>query len=426
MNATLGPPLLPTPDAGEPVDRASRRIERRIVFLVGAIQFVNVLDFMIVMPLGPDFAVALDVSTAHIGLVGGIYTAAAAVAGMLGSLFLDRFDRRKALTIAMLGLALGTAAGGFATGLGTLLLARVLAGLFGGPATSLSLAIIADTVPPIRRGKALGSVMAAFSLASILGVPAGLELAGRFGFRAPFFTLAAVGLVITVLSTRLLPPLTKHLAYPRTKSLLPRFDRLTLLSLSNTALVMLGVFAIVPNLSAFVQHNLGYPREMLGMLYLVGGLASFLALKVAGYLVDRFGAAPLVVVGTAFHLLALNFLFLNPWDAVPIFVIFTLYMLSGSVRMVPMQTLATRVPKVDQRARFMSAQSAVQHSSAAMGAFLGSALLVALPDGTLVGMERIAWGAAATAIIVPFLVTFLERGLRDRSRSEESNSATAS
>jgi len=142
--------------------------ERSIVFLVGAVQFVNVLDFMMVMPLGPDFANALGITTSHIGIVGGSYTLAAAVTGVVGSLFLDRFDRRVALGVAMLGLVLGTALGGLATGLPSLLFARVVAGSFGGPATSLSLAIIADAIPKARRGKALGAVMAAFSVASVL------------------------------------------------------------------------------------------------------------------------------------------------------------------------------------------------------------------------------------------------------------------
>lgn len=417
MNAPVKPPVDgPAALDGTEPDAETRRLERRIIFLVGAVQFVNVLDFVIVMPMGPDFADALDISTAHMGLIGGIYTAAAAVAGIVGSLFLDRFDRKKALTVAMFGLAFGTALGGLATGLGSLLMARVIAGCFGGPATSLSLAIITDLVPQARRGKALGSVMAAFSLASILGVPAGLELAARFGFRAPFFTLAALGLLITTLATRLLPTMTKHMESPQTKGRLPTFDRLTLLSLTNTAAVMMGVFAVVPNLSAYVQHNLGYPRELLGMLYLVGGVASFIALRVAGFLVDRFGALPLVIVGTVFHLLALDFLFLDPWKTAPIFSIFTLYMLSGSVRMVPIQTLATQVPATDQRARFMSAQSAVQHLSSAVGAFLGSMVLVALPDGKLVGMEGIAWGAAVIAAVVPLPVMLLERGLRARAK----------
>jgi predicted MFS family arabinose efflux permease len=75
--------------------------ERLIVFLIGAIQFVNVLDFVMVMPLGPDFATALGISTSRIGIVGGSYTAAAAVAGIVGSLFLDKFDRRPALALAI-------------------------------------------------------------------------------------------------------------------------------------------------------------------------------------------------------------------------------------------------------------------------------------------------------------------------------------
>jgi predicted MFS family arabinose efflux permease len=106
--------------------------ERLLIFLVGAIQFVNILDFMMVMPLGPDFAKALGISTAHLGVVGGSYTAAAAVAGIVAAPLLDRFDRRTALGVALFGLVIGTAAGALARGLSTLVLARAIAGAFGG------------------------------------------------------------------------------------------------------------------------------------------------------------------------------------------------------------------------------------------------------------------------------------------------------
>ena len=149
-----------------PTDPTTLASERRVVLLLGAVQFVNILDFMIVMPLGPDFSKALGIPVSHLGTIGGSYTASAAISGLVGSLFLDKFDRRKALGWSMAGLVLGTLAGGFATGLNTLLLARVVAGLFGGPATSLSFSIIADIIPPERRGKAMGIVMGAFSLAS--------------------------------------------------------------------------------------------------------------------------------------------------------------------------------------------------------------------------------------------------------------------
>ncbi len=389
--------------------------ERLLVLLIGAIQFVNVLDFVMVMPLGPDFASALGIPTSRIGIVGGSYTAAAAVAGVVGSLFLDKFDRRVALAVTMLGLVIGTALGGIATGLSTLLVARIVAGGFGGPATSLSLAVIADAIPHERRGKALGAVMSAFSVASVLGVPAGLELSRRFGWRAPFFAVAALGLILTLAATWLMPSMRGHLALPKHAG--PKvklLDSVTGLSLMNTALVMTGLFAVVPNISTFVQHNMGYPRERIGLLYLVGGIASFLVTRVVGALADKLGATTLIALGTLLHVAALLAAFIHPVAALPVLLIFTVYMLSGSVRMVPMQTLASRVPRPQQRARFMSAQSAVQHAASAGGAVLASLVLTGAPDGSLIGMESVAWGALIVACVVPVVTHALERRVRAR------------
>lgn len=389
--------------------------ERLIVLLVGAVQFVNVLDFMMVMPLGPDFANALGIATSHIGIVGGSYTLAAAVTGVVGSLFLDRFDRRVALGVAMLGLVLGTALGGLATGLPSLLFARVVAGGFGGPATSLSLAIIADAIPPARRGKAMGAVMGAFSVASVLGVPAGLELAARLGWRAPFFAVAGLGLVITAAAVWLMPSMRGHLTAPRPSGPKPALlDSITGIALANTALVTLGVFAVVPNISAFIQHNLGFPRGDIGGLYLVGGLASFAVMRVAGALVDRFGASALVGLGTLLHAFALLTAFVYYFEWLPVVVIFTIFMLSASVRMVPLQTLNSRVPQPAQRARFMSAQSAVQHAASAVGAMAASFVLIAAPDGKLVHMDKVAWGALVVACLVPVGAFLLERRINAR------------
>src|ERR1700726_2460329 len=91
--------------------------ERRVVFLVGAVQFINVLDFTMVMPLGPDFARALAIPASELGKMVAGYGRAAAISGFVGSFFLDRFDRRKVLAVAMFGLVLGTLAGGLATDL---------------------------------------------------------------------------------------------------------------------------------------------------------------------------------------------------------------------------------------------------------------------------------------------------------------------
>ena len=404
--------------------------ERTILFLVGAVQFVNVLDFMMVMPLGPDFAVALGIPQSRLGLIGGSYTAAAAVAGIAGATFLDRYDRRRALAVAMLGLVVGTFMGGLATDLPTLVLARVVAGIFGGPATSLALSIVADTIPAERRGKAMGAVMGAFSVASVLGVPAGLELARLGTWRTPFFVVAALGLVIAALAIALMPPMRRHLedraarggVDASTLEILRRPE--VLWSLAGSASSMYASFVLIPNLSPFVQHNLGYPREGIGTLYLVGGVVSFASMRVVGPLVDRVGAPRIAAVGTAVMLAVVGLCFATATSYLPVMGMFVGFMIANAFRNVSNSTTATKVPAPRERARFMSTQSAVQHIASASGAFAGSVVLSETADHHLVGMPTVALLSMGTAVLLPLFLGRLGGLLRARDHAAPAVSAT--
>ncbi len=392
--------------------------ERRIVFVVGAVQFVNILDFMMVMPMGPDFARALGIPNSQLGYVGGAYTAAASVAGLVGASFLDRFDRKRALGFALLGLSLGTALGGLARGLPSLMAARIFAGAFGGPATALAMSIVADVIPPARRGKAMGAVMGAFSAASVLGVPAGLELARRGGFRLPFFSVAVLGLLVWAFAMSSLPPLRAHLSLAAraggrggegagTLELLARPTILA--SYAMTALAMMAGFVLIPNMSAHLQVNLGYPRARLGLLYLAGGVVSFFAMRLAGRLVDRFGSYRVAVAAASIVAVVTWVGFGLPRPPVPIVLVFMGFMLSNSLRNVAYNTLTSKVPKPAERARFMSLQSAVQHAASAIGAFLSARMLHELPDGRFDGMRTVALTSISLALLVPVAMRIVER-----------------
>ena len=355
---------------------------------------MNILDFVIVMPLGPDFASALDITLSHLGFVGGSYTAAACVSGFAGAFFLDRFDRRKALSVAMLGLVLGTLAGAFAQGLVSLMIARIIAGAFGGPATSVSYSIIADVIPQERRGKAMGAVMGAFSIASILGVPAGLELARRGSWKLPFIAVAVLGAILGTFAHAVLPPMFAHVGKSRSRSVwkdlvvLMRFD--VFLSLTMTFTVMSAGFVLIPNISAFVLKNLSYPRKDLGTLYLIGGIVSFVAMRIVGRLVDRFGSARIGTFGSLFIAAVTYFGFVEFPPAIPVLVIFVGFMLGNAFRNVSYNTLTSKVPSADERARFGSVQSAVQHLAAALAAFASAQMLTEREDGALEGIQRVA------------------------------------
>ncbi len=398
----------PVADVPSPKGAAARppMSEQGLVWIVGAVQFANILDFMMVMPLGPDFSRALGIPTSQLGVIGGTYTAAAALAGLLGMWWLERFDRRKALVLSMLGLAAGTAAGAFATDLPTLVMARALAGFWGGPATSLSMSMIADGVPPERRGRAMGAVMGAFAAASVLGVPAGLELSRQGGWRLPFFAVAVLVLVLAAAAWRVLPSMRGHLIHGAIKvdprALLSR--RAPLLALAVTGLLMASSFTLVPNIASYVQGNMGFPREDLGLMYLLGGSISFFATRLAGRAADHLGLAQVSTAGALlFAAVVASGFFVDP-SPLPVPALFVGVFLSMGLRNVPYNTLMTLVPGPRERATFLSLQSAAQHLAASAGAFASSRMLSELPNHRLMGMGKVAvFSMGLTALSLPFL-----------------------
>jgi predicted MFS family arabinose efflux permease len=398
--------------------------ERAVIFLIGAVQFVNILDFVMVMPLGPFFSEGLKIDSAHIGLVAGSYTAAASVAGLVGGYFLDRFDRRKALAVSMLGLVLATGAAGLATGLETLLMARVLAGIFGGPATSLALAIIADVIPPERRGRAMGAVMGAFSIAQVLGVPLSLQAANLAGWRAPFLGVAGLGLLVVMGAIFFLPPLRGHLdkgprpAHPvGVWELMSRRD--VQLSYLMSAFVMMSGFVLVPNIPSYVVQNLGFARDELWKVYTVAGVVSFATLRVAGKWVDRYGAFRIGTIGAvmAVGLTYIGFVDYPQW--LSIYALFMGFMMAMGLRNVSYNTLSSKVPENAVRARFMSLQSAISHlASATASAVIGPLLLTNEPDGRLGGMASVAWVSIGLALVVPPMLFIVERQVRMKAAAQ--------
>ncbi len=399
--------------------------QRGIVLLIAAVQFINILDFVMVMPLGPYFA-SVGVAQSQMGLVGGAYTAAACVSGLVSASFLDRFDRRKALAVSMLGLVLGTASGGLASGMTSLLLARCLAGVFGGPATSMAFSIISDAIPVNLRGRAIGMVMGAFSAATVLGVPGGLWMAEHLGWRSAFLAVAGLGVLIVLGAIRLLPPLVGHLeAYRKethhitTGELLSR--PLVQVSLLMTAVTMMAGFVIIPNISTYLHLNHHVEMSALKFLYLVGGVGSLVASQSAGRLVDRFGAFKVGTFGTLVVAPVVWLVFVDA-NAVklPVPVFFIWFMMAMAVRNVPYNTLTTRVPGPTERARFQSIQSAVQHGASALASGLGPLVLSLkardpwptdmpgeLPR-TLVGMEKVAVISLGLTLSIPFLLWWVE------------------
>lgn len=392
-----------------------------MLLVLGAVQLVNLLDFLIVMPLGPDIAAALAIPVDELGLVSGSYTAAAALSGLLGAAVLDRRERRAALALAAAGMALGTLASALAPTHATLLLARVLAGLCGGPAFSLSITVLVETVPPERRNRALGALMATFPIAMVLGIPAGVELALRLpgGFRGTLVAVAVLAAAAAVAARAVLPLLPAPAPWPRTGTgagqagsvlALLRRPALRRASAVTTAAMVAG-FLVLPNLSAFVQHNQGFPRAGLYSLYLLGGVASFGVMRLAGGLIDRLGPTPVAALSCALLAAVLGAWFLGQAPRLPVLALGVGLMSSISLRNVAYNALLLRAPDPPERAGFLSLQSALGHLGSAAGASLSAHMLRSGADGRLIGMREVALLAIALSVLLPLLMARVEAAL---------------
>ena len=395
----------------------THRAETLIILVLSAVQFVNALDFLMVMPLGPDLSQALHFDVTHLGWLGGAYMVSASLSGLVLSAFLDRFDRRTALLCCVFGLSASTVLGGFMTSFPGLLFARILAGGFGGPATAMTFSMAADVSRPERRGRAMASVMSGFSIASVLGVPAGLELARLGSWRMPFFATGGLAFVLFAIAFRVIPSLRAHIERARldhpwraTLDLVRR--REVLYAYGALSIGMCASFLIIPNLATFVQYNLGFPREHLSGLYLKAGLITLAFVIVSGRLIDRWGSTVMSAIATTLLILFVWGGMIADPPVLGLQLMFVGFMTTLSLRSVAGTALASRVPGAHERARFTSILSVVQNAMSAVGAIASSLILTHTGDGKLVHMPIVAGLSLFVALFVVVFVALLEKRMR--------------
>ena len=404
--------------------------ENRLIALVTLIQFTFVIEFMIVAPLGPDFVNALDAASADVGLVVASYTLAAALSGLVLAKFLDGFDRKKVVVFFLTGLALSTFACAFSSNVNELITFRFIAGLFGGPAATMAVAMIIDVVPEEKRGMAMGKVMSAFSIASIIGIPAGLQLSHWGGWQMPFYVISLMVALTILLISVLLPSMRIHLQPEKEldaektdliktkqhsfKSLFYRPEALITYLMTITS--MLAAFFIIPNIAAFMQFNLGYPRESYGLLYLIGGIISLFVMRLTGLWIDKYDITRVSIVATVFIIFIIYAGIVSSPELLPAAALFVIYMAAMSMRNVASISISSMVPQKHERAAFTSLNQSVSHISAGLGALFGAYYLTSAPTGELIGMDKLGIGAIILCLFMPFCVKYLSSHCRNSSQ----------
>lgn len=380
--------------------------EKFLLWTLAAINFTHIVDFMILMPLGPQLMRIFDITPREFGLLVSSYTFSAGISSFLGAFVLDKYDRRSILLWVFVGFLLGTLACAFSPNYSILLLSRIVSGVFGGLTSALVLAIIGDVIPDARRGRAMGLVMAAFSVASVVGVPFGLFIASVFNWHAPFFFLAGLSLVILWMIYKFIPTLTGHLSAtaPKPKPL-QVIQRVTgngnqMRAISLTIMMMLGQFMIIPFLSPYMVANVGFTDFQLTYIYMAGGFFTIFTSPWVGKLTDKYGKIKVFTVFMALNVIPIGIITQLGATPIPyVLIISTMFFVTSNGRMVPAAALITGTAKSINRGSFLSFNSAVQQLAAGVASFVAGLILAEGVNGELLNFEIVGYIAIFLSLL---------------------------
>lgn len=392
-----------------------KRKERMMLLTLAAVQFTHIMDFMIMMPLGPQLMRLFEINPQQFGFLVSTYSITAGIAGLISSLFIDRFDRRHSLTVAYIGFTLGTFACAVSPTYTILLVARSLTGMFGGLIGAQILAIIGDAIPHQRRASAMGIVMSAFSIASVFGVPFGLFLANKFSWHAPFFFLGGASALITLFIFIFIPPMSGHVMKKEERGgfgegFVNAFTNPNQrLALFFMMLLMLGQFTIVPYISPYMVGNVGFTEDQLTYIYLIGGGLTIFTSPLIGKWADKAGKLKVFITFACVVLVPIFFITHLPPVMIPVALVVTsLFFVCAGGRMIPAQAMITSTVQPRFRGSFMSISSSVQQMTAGVAAFLAGTIVKEDTAGHLVNYNYVGYFAIAVTVTTIFVARLLK------------------
>jgi predicted MFS family arabinose efflux permease len=381
------------------------RRELALLLTLAGIQFTHVVDFMIMMPLGPQLTELFSITDAQFGLLVSAYTFAAGIAGLLAASFVDRFERKQLLLVLYFLFALTTLGCALAPTYGMLMLARVAAGTFGGILSALTQTVIGDVIPFARRGRATGLVMTSFSLATVIGVPSGLFLANHAGWHSSFIAIAIACVVVGLLAVFSLPKLDKHVAQARGQDILFAIrgvwaDQNHRRALAMSCAMMFAAFTVIPYITIYMQSNKVLLPTEIPFIYLSGGVVTLLTARWIGVLTDRVGKRKLFQRMLLLSMLPMTVTTLMQPFPLPVvlFVSSSLFFFMNA-RMIPGMALLTSAAQPQFRGAFMSLNGAVQSMSIGMATWIGGLLIQRNAQGEVTHYWLCALAGVAASLL---------------------------
>lgn len=377
-----------------------------IATVIAFVQFTNALEYMVFNPIfvfmATDFAVPVSFS----GYVSGMYTLGAVLSGIIAFYWIDHFNKKRFLIINMALLGLLTLLTTCTSSFSLLLALRFCAGLVGGTTMGVGISILINNAPPNLRGKMLATVIASFSIVSIVGMPTILFLCTHYGWHVALWLISALCVLALPLIVSFIPKDQVSLDTLRA----PPLDADTLLFASANALVQFSPMLVIPILAPLMIQQLGASQDLLPWLFFSGGVMGYVSTKITGALTSRFSALVLATGSTIVFILSLLIPMLG-YEHAALFI--SLFLGASYSRLVSSSVVTMQFPNDRQRAGFSSLQTSIMYLLTTVAFFL-SAFLLPAHGMTPQSVNTLLAVCAISAAGFPILIIILQKKLAKR------------
>jgi DHA1 family inner membrane transport protein len=269
----------------------SSRVARR--FAPTALMLGNIVTGCSVLaPAGmlKELSDGLGVSITTAGLLITFGAIVLCIGSPLTAWLTSRIERRTLLTVTLAILALTNLASAFAPDYISLLIIRLVMLAVGALYTPQAAGTAALIVPEQKRGSTIAYIFLGWSLAAAIGLPLITFVASRYGWRAAYGGIGALGCVsVALLMWRLPGGLTGAPVDLKTWADVGR-NRTIILLLLITTLQMSGQFVVFTFMGPLLAKLTGAGPDAISLVFACYGVCGFIGIAIATRIVDSWGA----------------------------------------------------------------------------------------------------------------------------------------
>lgn len=389
-----------------------------LFILLLSIFLLGLTDVQIISPILPKLAEDFSVSTAVMGTAVSAYAITAAVWALVVGPLSDRIGRLIFLRAAALVFTGAAAVAYFALQFEHYVAARVLAGLAGGTISACVIAQVADLFDYASRGRAMGWLGAIYFIAAVFAVPLGAWITSVWGWRAVYFLLGVLALVLVVFIRPALLPTGRSNAsrenpdtlspQPATKALWQQVQsysrylirRTTRYGLLLAVMVSATVAGMVTYLGAWLASVFDMSVATIGLVFMVTGGASVVGAFGGGWFADQLGKRRMIALSSII-LAAILFFVSAVQNHTGVFLFCAAGGLAMALREGPFQALISELPPANERGAYIALRNAISQLAIATAVAICGFLFERF------GFHAVAYFAAICSVVASGLAWWI-------------------